>query len=310
MNRWQKQAVNYRLKSEKQVMNDLKKVYGDALKNVRAKISELMQYPNMQSKIYQLKYQRILESQIEAILDKLNTNQYETIEQYLKDCYEDGFIGTLYSMQGQGVPILFPIDQKQVLQSIYLDSKISKNLYTKLGIDIKNLKKTIRDEISRGVASGIGYAEISKSIGRKMGIGAANAVRIARTEGGRIQSESAFDAMKKAKAAGADVVKQWDSTLDGKTRPHHRELDGQIREIDEPFEVAGRKAMAPHHFGVASEDINCRCCLLERARWALGDDFDKMDNESKTIIHDIKADTYEDFKKQYYEVLDGNQGKS
>ena len=77
MNRWQKQAVNYRLKSEKQVMNDLKKVYGDALKNVRAKISELMQYPNMQSKIYQLKYQRVLESQIEAILDKLNTNQYD-----------------------------------------------------------------------------------------------------------------------------------------------------------------------------------------------------------------------------------------
>ena len=76
MNRWQKQAVNYRLKSEKQVMNDLKKVYSDALKNVRAKISELMQYPNMQSKIYQLKYQRVLESQIEAILDKLNTNQY------------------------------------------------------------------------------------------------------------------------------------------------------------------------------------------------------------------------------------------
>ena len=108
-----------------------------------------------------LKYQRVLESQIEAILDKLNTNQYETIEQYLKDCYEDGFIGTLYSMQGQGVPILFPIDQKQVLQSIYLDSKISKNLYTKLGIDIKNLKKTIRDEISRGVASGIGYADRS-----------------------------------------------------------------------------------------------------------------------------------------------------
>ena len=27
------------------------------------------------------------------------------------------------------------------------------------------------------------------------------------------------------------------------TRPHHTMLDGQIRELDEPFEVEGRKAI-------------------------------------------------------------------
>lgn len=99
-----------------------------------------------------------------------------------------------------------------------------------------------------------------------------NSIRIARTEGHRIQVQSALDAMYIAKSKGADVLKQWDATLDGATREHHQMLDGQIREVDEPFEVANLKVEAPGMFGLASEDCNCRCCLLQRARWALDDD--------------------------------------
>ena len=99
-----------------------------------------------------------------------------------------------------------------------------------------------------------------------------NAIRIARTEGHRIQNQAALDAQEKAKSKGADVVKQWDATLDGKTRDSHRKLDGQIREVDEPFEVDGMKADAPGMFGYPAEDCNCRCALLQRARWALDED--------------------------------------
>ena len=93
-----------------------------------------------------------------------------------------------------------------------------------------------------------------------------NAYRIVRTEGRRIQNQSAMNAANKAKDKGADVVKQWDATLDARTRPHHAMLDGQIMELDKPFEVADRKAMYPSGFGIASEDIHCRCALLQRAK--------------------------------------------
>ena len=43
-------------------------------------------------------------------------------------------------------------------------------------------------------------------------------------------------------------------------------------ELDEPLEVEGRKAMHPSGFGIANEDIYCRCTLLQRAKWALGED--------------------------------------
>ena len=72
---------------------------------------------------------------------------------------------------------------------------------------------------------------------------------IVRTEAGRVQEQANFDAANKAKAAGADVVKQWSAVLDGKTRDTHRELDHQIREMDKPFEIGGKKAMYPHDFG-------------------------------------------------------------
>ena len=70
-------------------------------------------------------------------------------------------------------------------------------------------------------------------------------MRIVRTEGHRIQIQSAMDAQQLAKDHGADIVKQWDATLDDRTRETHRMLDGQIRELDEPFEVGGMQADAP-----------------------------------------------------------------
>ncbi len=52
-------------------------------------------------------------------------------------------------------------------------------------------------------------------------------------------------------------------------RDHHRELDGQIRDVDDDFEVGGMTVEAPGMFGDPAEDCNCRCCLLQRARWEL-----------------------------------------
>ena len=78
-----------------------------------------------------------------------------------------------------------------------------------------------------------------------------------------------MDAANKSKYNGTDVVKQQDATLDSKTRPHHTILNGQIRELDKPYELADRKAMYLSGFDIASEYIHCRCALLQRATWAL-----------------------------------------
>lgn len=127
---------------------------------------------------------------------------------------------------------------------------------------------------------------------------------IVRTEAGRVQEQANFDAANKAKAAGADVVKQWSAVLDGKTRDTHRELDHQIREMDKPFETHGKKAMYPHDFGDPAEDCNCRCTLLTRARAALDADELKVMQKRVEFFGLDKTDSFEDFKKKYLKAAE------
>lgn len=187
---------------------------------------------------------------------------------------------------------------------------MSESLYTRLGKDTKVLSKQIAGEISRGIASAFMYSEISRNIAGYCGISKNKAMRIARTESHRIQCKATADAQRKAKEKGADVVKQWDASLDGKTRDTHWELDGQIRELDEPFEVQGMTAMQPGDFGDPAEDCNCRCALLQRVRWALGNDYTKWSPDAPVEISDngttqfvnVNAKNFTEFKGIYQDI--------
>lgn len=300
MNKRQKEIQQSFLDNEKAVLKKLEANYQDAIFEINDKIEKLMARDdaNLQNVIYQVEYQKALKKQVEGILESLHSNEFTTVSEYLTKAYEDGFIGTMYDMQGQGIPIVVPIDQKQVVIAIQHETKLSEGLYAALGKDTSRLSKQIAAEISRGISNAATYAEIARNIASFSNIPKNNAARIARTEAYRIQNKATADAQWKAKEKGADVVKQWDSTLDGRTRDSHRKLDGQIRELDEPFEVDGKKAMQPGDFGDPAEDCNCRCALLQRARWALGNDFTKWDQESGGIV-EIKAKDYDSFKMKY-----------
>ena len=166
------------------------------------------------------------------------------------------------------------------------------------------LKKHVREEITRGIASSLPYSQIAQNLAGFTDIPLNRAKAIVRTEGHRIQQSSAQDARKKAKKAGADVVKQWDSTLDGATRPVHRKLDGQIREIDKPFEALGEKAMYPGKFGKPEQDCECRCVALTRARSALDvKELETLKERAKYFGLD-KSDEFEEFKKKYLKAAE------
>lgn len=308
MNNRQKELLKHQLKSEKEILSELKKIYESSLSEIDEKIQILLSDELTQSKIYRIEYQKALKGQVSAILENLNNNQYESVSDYLKDCYEDGFIGTLYDLQGQGIPLIFPINQEEIVEAIILDSKISEGLYTKMGNNVSDLKKRISSEISRGISTASPYAEIARNIRSHANITVNQSMRIVRTEGNRIHNRSALDAALKAKARGADTVKVWDATLDGVTRPHHRQLDGQVRELEEDFEVDGLTACAPLNFGVAAEDCNCRCVLLTKPRWDLDGAFTKRNNETGELMYFDNVKDYYDFKQKYWDYIDKSGG--
>jgi hypothetical protein len=238
-----------------------------------------------------------MRKQVSGILDTMQSEEFKTVDAYLRQCYEEGFLGTMYDLQGQGIPLCFPMDQEAMVRAVQLDSKISQGLYTRLGEDVSLLKKKITAQVSRGIATGMSYQQVAQQLAGYTKIGFNNAIRIARTEGHRIQCQGTMDACYKAKEKGANVVKQWDSTLDAKTRDSHVAVDMEIRELDEAFSNGLKFPGDPS--GSAAEVCNCRCALLQRARWAVGGKFTKMNNETGELVDFKNIDDYNKFKNEF-----------
>lgn len=312
------------LNNEEAVIRRLKQVYSQSLKDITKKSEELQESINsltmatlsgdmdeetkkqlqsmIQSKVYQKQYQDALKKQVNSILDNMQVEEFKTVADYLNKCYEEGFLGAMYDIHGQGIPVILPIDQEAVVRAVQLDSKISKGLYQRLGEDVDLLKRKITAQVSRGISTGMSFEQVAQQLSAYTNIGFNNAVRIARTEGHRIQVQSGMDACYKAKEKGADVVKQWDSTLDSSTRESHQKVDGEIRELDKPF---SNGLMFPGDpAGGASEVVNCRCALLQRAKWALDEQELATLKERADYYGLDKSDNFKDFKKKYLKAVE------
>ena len=121
MNSRQKIVQERFLDNEQAVIDSLEETYRNALndvekniKGLKFQIDELREEINvfdgseaekeilesrLQAKIYQEQYQKTIHKQIDTVLDKMNDAQYDSVQAYLKECYDDGFIGTLYDLQ-------------------------------------------------------------------------------------------------------------------------------------------------------------------------------------------------------------------
>lgn len=319
MNKRQKIVQERYLNNEETVIKRLNQVYGQSLKDIESKvqrlqedIEELDKLAKMpisdeekeiilswkRSKVYQKKYQESLKKQVSGILDTMHKEEFKAVSEYLDKCYEEGFLGTLYDLHGQGIPLCFPLDQEAMVRAVQLESKISQGLYSRFGEDVSILKKKITAQVSRGIATGMTYGQVAQQLSAYTNIGYNNAVRIARTEGHRIQCRSGMDACYNAQEKGADVVKQWDSALDARTRDSHVKVDGEVKELDEKFSNGLRFPGDPN--GKAAEVVNCRCALLQRARWAVGGSFTKMNNFTKQLETFDSPENYDEFKQAFF----------
>lgn len=319
MNRWEIEVQKSLLDSEEAAIKELEKQYAKALKDVSERVklfqadidlldqalsqdglddtTRALLQSQKRSKVYQQNYQKALQGQVGGILDKMHGDNYATIDKYLNGCYETGFIGTMYDIAGQGVPLVVPINQAAAVKAVLTDSKVSNGLYAALGVNVKKLKKSITQEISRGIASSLPYSDIARNISSVSKAPLSRAKTIARTEGHRIQQTSSRDAQEAAKKKGADVLKQWDAALDARTRDSHARVDGEIRELDEKFSNGLMFPGDPS--GGAAEVVNCRCTSNTRARWALDDEELNTLKERAEYFGLDKTKNFEEYKEKY-----------
>lgn len=315
------------LDDEERVIRRLQAVYNQSLKDITQKANALQEeiykiqdkYNSIEdeqeretlksmerSKVYQKQYQDALKTQVRGILDKMHQKEFKTVNEYLNGCYNKAFTGNMYVLHGEGIPLIVPIDQEKVVRAVQINSKINKGLYSRLGEDVDLLKRKITAQISRGVATGMSYSQMAQQLAGYTKIGYNNAVRITRTEGHRIQQESTMDACYAARERGADVVKQWDATMDANTRESHQMVDGEIRALDEKFSNGLMYPGDPS--GSAAEVINCRCVLLQRAKWALDQkELDRLKERASFYGLD-KRKSFDEFNKKYIGTVENSKG--
>jgi len=104
------------------------------------------------------------------------------------------------------------------------------------------------------------------------------ATTIVRTELARAFGVASFERMKEAAARVPGLQKQWRKSGKLHPRPHHDVIDGQVRDVNKPFDLmraavvsksgkllpaASVQLMFPHDPSApASETINCGCTML------------------------------------------------
>lgn len=302
MNKRQNEVLQYLDNREKRVLKELEAQYRGALEDINMSIQVMLTDQQTPSKVYRIQHQKALKSQIEGIIEKLHGREYETIAEYLRDSYTDSFVGCMYDHAGQGIPLILPIDQNAAAKAIEIDSELSEDLYTSLGVDTQKLKKTIRQEITRGLASTMAFADIARNVESVAKAPLNRAKTIVKTEAHRIQEAARYDGMQLAKSKGAKEVKIWTSLGNSRVRDAHRDLHGQIREVDEPFTYGTKKAMYPGDFGDPALDINCNCKGLTKATWLL-DEITLKELEDQAAFWKLdKTKDFQEYREKYLKV--------
>lgn len=90
---------------------------------------------------------------------------------------------------------------------------------------------------------------------------AARAETITRTEGGRVLSTASQARQEKAAQVVPGLQKQWKhSHISRMPRLDHLAIDGQIRDVNKPFNVGGEELMYPREAGKSAKNtIRCEC---------------------------------------------------
>jgi SPP1 gp7 family putative phage head morphogenesis protein len=121
-------------------------------------------------------------------------------------------------------------------------------------------QELMRTAILKGQQDGLGETEIAKAIQKSVGgaVAEARARTIARTE---IHNAASYGMDAAARETELLLTREWVSVHDERTRDAHADADGQIRGMDEPFDVDGESIDMPGE-GSAGNSINCRCTVI------------------------------------------------
>ena len=179
--------------------------------------------------------------------------------------YETGYDGYAWAYsQGYGLPITGGAKVKLVAEAVY------SNFYGAAFDETikKNLRRWPEDTIAmitRELNQGSAYGKVAGKIADATNSQYWKALRVAKTEAGRISSKAAVDSEKLLDEVGAEWSRLWVHKVEGKSKSYtpredHIDMDGVEADKNGVFHLpSGATGEAPRMTGNAADDISCTC---------------------------------------------------
>lgn len=209
-----------------------------------------------------------------------------------------------YEIEGSvGASVSFEIWDERTVRRLIVDEPelmptYSEIVAAKYQYDVEKWKSGITKTVTSSILQGKSIPQIAKDLRDHVGItDRASAIRAARTSITGAQNAGRIDGYNRAKELGIEIKKRWLATNDARTRHSHAALNGQIAEVNEPFESELGPIMYPGDPGAEPANLyNCRCSIVS--------DLGKNDNvrqvEPKETFEQWEADkksTYREIKR-------------
>ena len=197
----------------------------------------------------------------------------------------------------------YPTNMPPAMQSQLNRLEKEKRSFDKLmadGKDIRWQKGQIQSVTLQAILQGESIPNMAKRIANTMGeMNRKASIRYARTAMTSAQNGGRKDAYQRAKGLGINLQQEWIATLDFRTRHAHRQLDGQIRDIDEPFQVDGYDIEYPGDPAAPGYLVyNCRCTTAAKV-----EGWDSMSGQLRSD-EDIEGMSYEEWKEGHSQPQD------
>lgn len=264
----------------------IKKVYGDASKDMQKKADEYFAKFIERDKKQQelLKAGKITEEQYKqwrlaqmgrgerfiALRDDLAKRMTEANKvavSYINDetpsIYSLNHNYAAYEIEQAAGNVGFTLYDEQTVKSLIAeDPTLLPKRRVDAPKDLKWNKKRFTAEITAGILQGESIGKLANRVQNLSDANRSGAIRNARTAVTGAQNAGRQESYNQAKKMGLKLSKRWIATKDNRTRHEHAMLDGQTVPLDKPFQIDGHKLMFPGDpTGLARLVWNCRCTM-------------------------------------------------
>lgn len=159
----------------------------------------------------------------------------------------------------------FSIYSEQTVKDLIMRGELRlPQAHINTAIDIEWNKKKMNSVIISGILQGKPVREMAKQLKLVTDSNRHSAMRNARTAVTMAQNQGRQNTFERAEDMGIEVQKEWLSTLDGRTRDSHRDMDGERVPVDSKFSNGLMFPADPD--GEPSEVYNCRCTMIASMR--------------------------------------------